>query len=61
MNIDAIRNGLVIDHIRAGGAMDLYRLLRLGDMDCTVAIIKNAPSRQAAAQGHHKDRLRPRT
>ena len=30
MNIDAIRNGLVIDHIRAGGAMDLYRLLHLG-------------------------------
>ena len=44
MNIDSIKNGLVIDHIRAGGAMELYRLLRLGDMDCTVAIIKNAPS-----------------
>ena len=44
MNIDSIKNGLVIDHIRAGGAMDLYRLLHLGDMDCTVAIIKNAPS-----------------
>ena len=44
MNIDSIKNGLVIDHIRAGGAMDLYRLLRLGEMDCTVAIIKNAPS-----------------
>ena len=46
MNIDSIKNGLVIDHIRAGGAMDLYRLLHLGDMDCTVAIIKNAPSRK---------------
>ena len=44
MNIDSIKNGLVIDHIRAGGAMELYRLLRLGDMDCTVAIIKNARS-----------------
>ena len=44
MNIDSIKNGLVIDHIRAGGAMELYRLLCLGDMDCTVAIIKNAPS-----------------
>ena len=44
MNIDSIKNGLVIDHIRAGGAMELYRLLRLGDLDCTVAIIKNAPS-----------------
>ena len=44
MNIDAIRNGIVIDHIRSGGAMELYRLLRLDKLDCTVAIIKNAPS-----------------
>ena len=48
MNIDSIKNGLVIDHIRAGGAMELYRLLRLGDMDCTVAIIKNAPNLENA-------------
>ena len=44
MNIDAIRNGIVIDHIRSGGAMELYRLLHLDKLDCTVAIIKNAPS-----------------
>lgn len=44
MNIDSIKNGIVIDHIHAGGAMELYRLLNLGKLDCTVAIIKNAPS-----------------
>lgn len=44
MNIDSIKNGLVIDHIHAGGAMELYRLLNLDKLDCTVAIIKNAPS-----------------
>ena len=44
MNIDSIQNGIVIDHIRAGGAMELYRLLKLGKLDCPVAIIKNAPS-----------------
>ena len=44
MNIDAIQNGIVIDHIRAGGGMELYRLLKLGKLDCPVAIIKNAPS-----------------
>ena len=44
MNIDAIKNGIVIDHIHAGGAMELYRLLNLDKLDCTVAIIKNAPS-----------------
>ncbi len=46
MNIDSIQNGIVIDHIRAGGAMELYRLLGLGELDCPVAIIKNAPSRK---------------
>ena len=44
MNNDAIKNGIVIDHIHAGGAMELYRLLNLDKLDCTVAIIKNAPS-----------------
>lgn len=44
MNIDSIKNGIVIDHIHAGGVMELYRLLNLDKLDCTVAIIKNAPS-----------------
>ncbi len=44
MNIDAIRNGIVIDHIRAGKAMEIYTLLNLEALDCSVAIIKNAPS-----------------
>ena len=44
MNIDSIKNGLIIDHIRSGGAMRIYDLLGLGSLDCTVAIIKNAQS-----------------
>ena len=44
MNIDSIQNGIVIDHIRSGGAMQLYQLLGLDSLDCPVAIIKNAPS-----------------
>ena len=44
MNIDSIKNGLVIDHIRSGGVMRIYDLLGLGSLDCTVAIIKNAQS-----------------
>ena len=47
MNIDSIMNGVVIDHITAGKAMELYRLLGLGDLDCSVAIIKNASSRKS--------------
>lgn len=42
MNIDAIKNGIVIDHITAGCAMQLYNMLGLDKLDCSVAIIKNA-------------------
>ena len=44
MNIDAIQNGIVIDHITAGRGMRLYELLELGKLDCSVAIIKNVHS-----------------
>jgi len=44
MNIDSIKNGIVIDHITAGKAMRIYDMLHLGDLDCQVAIIKNAHS-----------------
>ena len=44
MIIDAIKNGIVIDHITAGKAMDLYQILGLGELDCTVAILKNVVS-----------------
>ncbi|MBP3361169.1 MAG: aspartate carbamoyltransferase regulatory subunit [Clostridia bacterium] len=46
MNIDSIRNGIVIDHIEAGKGMDIYHFLRLDELDCSVAIIKNAASRK---------------
>ena len=44
MKIDSIKNGIVIDHITAGRGMELYRLLRLDALDCSVAIIKNVHS-----------------
>ncbi len=44
MNIDSIKNGYVIDHIKAGKGMEIYNLLRLDLLDCPVAIIKNANS-----------------
>ena len=44
MKIDAIKNGIVIDHIAAGCGMQLYNMLGLDKLDCSVAIIKNAPS-----------------
>lgn len=44
MNIDSIKNGYVIDHIKAGNAMKIYELLNLKELDCQVAIITNAKS-----------------
>lgn len=44
MNIDAIQNGIVIDHITAGRGMRLYELLELEKLNCSVAIIKNVHS-----------------
>ena len=46
MNIDSIKQGFVIDHIRAGQSMAIYRLLRLDLLNCTVAIIKNVKSKK---------------
>lgn len=46
MNVDEIKNGVVIDHIKAGEAMSIYQFLGLDKLDCTVAIIKNAQSRR---------------
>ena len=44
MNIDSIQNGYVLDHIKAGACMDVYKYLKLDQLDCSVAIIKNAKS-----------------
>lgn len=44
MNIDSIKNGIVIDHIAAGKAMQLYRMLGLEKLDCCVAVIQNVAS-----------------
>ena len=46
MKIDSIHNGIVIDHITAGKGMEIYRLLHLDELDCSVAIIKNVVSRK---------------
>jgi len=46
MNIDSVGKGLVIDHIQAGKAMQIYQYLNLDKMDCSVAIIKNAKSKK---------------
>ena len=44
MIIGQIRDGVVLDHITAGRGMEIYRVLGLDELDCTVAMIKNADS-----------------
>ncbi len=44
LNIGGLHEGVVIDHIKAGGAMEIYRYLNLEKIDSSVAIIKNAKS-----------------
>ena len=44
MIIGEIRDGIVLDHITAGRGMEIYNILHLGELDCTVAMIKNAES-----------------
>lgn len=44
MIVGTIKNGVVLDHIHAGGAMHIYKALHLDKLECQVAIIKNADS-----------------
>ena len=44
LNVGALREGYVLDHIKAGKAMTIYHVLKQDKLDCTVAIIKNARS-----------------
>ena len=44
MIIGQLKDGYVLDHITAGRGMDIYNLLHLGELDCSVAMIKNADS-----------------
>ena len=44
MNIDSIKRGIVLDHIKAGRSMDIYKHLHLDELECSVAIIKNVKS-----------------
>ncbi len=46
MNIDSIKNGVVLDHIKAGNSMEIYYHLELDKLDCTVAIIKHVSSKK---------------
>ncbi len=46
INIDSIKNGIVIDHIQAKKGLKIYEALNLKELECSVAIITNARSKK---------------
>ena len=44
MNLDGVSTGIVLDHIQAGQGWEIYNLLGLDKLDCTVAIIQRVSS-----------------
>lgn len=44
MIIGQIKDGIVLDHITAGRSMEIYNILKLGKLNCSVAMIQNADS-----------------
>lgn len=54
LHIDSIQNGIVLDHIKAGKAMELYRVLELNKLECPVAVLMNVSSTKMG----HKDMIK---
>lgn len=44
MNIDSVKNGVVIDHIQAGKSEEIINYLNINNLDCSIAVIRNARS-----------------
>ncbi len=44
MIIGQIKDGIVLDHITAGRGAEIYRVLELSKLNCTVAMIERAES-----------------
>jgi aspartate carbamoyltransferase regulatory subunit len=47
LNVDTIKNGLVIDHIRAGCGWRIFRWLGLDKAPFSAALIMNVPSKRS--------------
>ena len=46
MEVTPLVNGIVLDHIKAGLGIELYNILKLGELTCQVALILNADSKK---------------
>ena len=57
LNISGIHEGFVLDHIQAGMSLQIYHDLKLDQLDCPVAIIKNAKSSKMAHKIRFKQKM----
>ena len=46
LNVNSIKNGIVIDHIKAGCGVKIFNYLGLNKVDYSVALIMNADSKK---------------
>ena len=46
LTVEGIKNGIVIDHIKAGRGIEVFNLLNLSEADFHVALIINAQSKK---------------
>ena len=54
LNVGQLNEGVVLDHIEAGKSMSIYHHLKLDQLDCCVAIIKNARSNKMGKKRHYQ-------
>ncbi|MCR3759471.1 aspartate carbamoyltransferase regulatory subunit [Clostridium felsineum] len=50
LTINSIKNGIVIDHIKAGHGIKIYNYLKLGEAEFPTALIMNAVSKKNKAK-----------
>ena len=55
LKVQPIRNGTVIDHLRAGTGLKILDILDVADTGNTVSLLINVPSSKQGAQGHDQD------
>jgi len=44
LNVDSIKKGIVIDHIKNGMGIKIYNLLKLNNLEGSIALLMNVPS-----------------
>ena len=50
LKIDSIERGIVLDHIKAGRSMEVYKYLKLDELDCPVAIMRKVKSNKMGSK-----------